>query len=123
MVANEVHEADDDGADVGEGIAQDGGTACELHDLRRVVEDRVDTGELVEHRDAEGHEDDLAVAAREEGDLTTRSVFGDLRLDLVDLLVALCLRGGEALGDCDGAFLLSMSQEPARESRARWQGR
>ena len=48
------------------------------------------------------------------GDLAARGVFGDLRLDLVDLFVALCLRGGEALGDCDGAFLLSMSQEPAR---------
>ncbi len=32
------------GADVGR---HRGGTTCELRDLRRVVEDRIDTGELV----------------------------------------------------------------------------
>ena len=111
---NEVHEADDDGADVGEGITQDGSAARKLHDLRRVVEDRVDTRELVKHRDAEGHENDLAVAAREEGDLATGCVLGNLRLHLADLLVALGLRGRETLGDLHGEFFAAVREQPAR---------
>ena len=112
--SDQVHEADDDGSDVGEGIAQDCGAARELHDLGRVVEDRVDARELVEHRDAESHEDDLAVAAREEGNLAAGGVLGDLCLDFADLLVAFGLRGGETLGNLHGKFFAAVREQPAR---------
>src|SRR5215472_17679008 len=59
----EIGEADDDSLEV----ARHGAEASVGEDVVKVIEDGVDSGELVEEADGDGQEDKFAVAVLEEG--------------------------------------------------------
>ncbi len=107
---DEVHEADDDGADVGKASPRRG-TTCELHDLRR--EDRVDTGELVTIAMQNAMRMTCGSGVKE-GDLPPAASSAICALDssICSWPLPAAVKRSR-----NGRRVSSMSQEPARESR------